>query len=150
MSATYAGALKGWIEGAGLGLAAYRDRAPDGEPFPYVTITDGVSTVFELHGDFGDPYADRAVSDLVQVDLWERLKGSTAWHGDPTAPVEEPFLIRGLLEALHGARLGTTAPALTFAVIVDNATRLVEEDRGVVHTAITLRVRHALASLADT
>lgn len=152
MSATTAGAFKVVVENAGLGLAVYRDRAPRSgpdappEPRPYATVSEGISVVPERHGDQGDPHADRAVTELIQIDLWERLKGADAYDGRPDDPVEDPTLIRALLRFLHGCR-PVNGPTLTYGVTVDSTVRLVEHDRGVVHHAITVRVRRGMDDL---
>lgn len=149
MSATSAAALKVVIENAGLGLAAYRDRAPQGEPRPYVTISDGISTIVEAHGDQGDPDADVAVSELVQVDLWERLRSANPadYDGQASDPFEDPALVRGLL-AVFRSTFPVTGPTLVYGVTIDDHQRFVEHDTGVVHHAITVRVRRGLASLS--
>lgn len=145
MSATTAAAVKVLIEGAGLGLAAYRDRAPEGTARPYVTISDGISIIPDAHGDAGDPDADVSVAELIQVDLWERLKsGNPAdYSGASTDDTEDPALLRGLLTVLRSTP-PTTGPTLVYAIGVDQAVRLVEHDTGVVRHAITVRVRRRL------
>lgn len=147
MSLTTAAAVKVVIEAADLGLAAYRDRAPAGEARPYVTISDGVSVTIDAHGDQGDADADVAVTELVQVDLWERLKSGNPsdYDGSTSDPFEDPSLIRDLL-ALFRHSVPTTGPTHVYGVTVDGSVRLVEHDRGVVHHAVTLRVRRGLAA----
>lgn len=79
MSATMGGAVKAWVESAGLGLAAYRDGAPnDGAdppvitaPLPCVVVQEGIGYAQELHGDTQDPDAHHGTTELVQVDLLE-------------------------------------------------------------------------------
>lgn len=149
MSATTATALKTIIEGAALGLAAYRDRAPTGTRRPYVTITEDISNVPERHGDHGDPDADQATTELVQVDLWSRLKTGNPddYDGNLNDPYEDPALIRGLHLLLNGGR-ADTAPTRIYGITVDDYVRLVEHDRGVVHHAFTVRVRRAVRAIS--
>lgn len=140
MSATFSNALKARIESLGLSLTAYRDRAPAGTARPYVTISEGISTVRERHGDEGSSTAHRAATELVQVDLWDN------WRADAShaTGVAESYTLPGaLIRGIDGADL-TTAPKRVYGCTVDSSVRLVEEDQNLVHHAITVRLRRDL------
>lgn len=143
MSASTSGALKALIESLGLSLSAYRDRAPttevDGVTIPAarpnVTISEALSITDDGHGRDAD-----AVTELVQVDLWQRLDGAENYSGRSTDPVESLTLADALRNGLHGAQL-STAPTRAYGVVVDQMVRLVEDDTGIVHHALTVRIR---------
>lgn len=138
MAATTAGALKALIEGLGLGISAYRDRAPEGAALPYVTIVEGISlvpdgtvTAFEEGGDPG-------VREVAQVSLWQQYR-------DPvTNAITESFTLPpALIRGLHGAVL-TASPTHAFGCRMVSALRLLEEDENLVHHPITVRIDRIL------
>lgn len=133
MAASLGGAIKQLIEGAGLGLSAYRDDlGPGTPPARYCTISEAVSVTTERLGDDG---RDDPVTELVQVDLWQPWRAQA--EGDPA----EDYALPGrLYDALHGCRL-TGAPTLVRSCTVDSMVRLVERDSNLVHHALTLRIR---------
>lgn len=142
MAASAAGALKAKVESAGLGVAAFRDEArerPDGtpQPLPYVTITEGISTIPESHFNPLDD-AMGHVSELNTVHLWEE------WRNQSTRALVESMTLRNaLVRALHGVRL-PMAPTLVFQCSVDSAVRLLDRKANRVHTAITVRLRRVM------
>lgn len=135
MAATTAGALKAFLEGQGLGVSVYRDKAPAGTSRPFITVSEDVSTVPDLSGDFGDVDAPVTVRELAQVDVWQAERSGTAG--------ESYTLVPAVLRALHGADL-TAAPKKVYGVRVFDSRRLVEPDNGVVHQAVTVEIRRAL------
>lgn len=137
MSATTAGALKACIEGLSLSLTAFRDQAPADATLPYVVVHEGVSRSREAHGDQGDPNAHRAVTELVQVDLWQ------AWRNEDGSLAESYTLAEALVAGIDGAPLAT-APKRVYGCTVDGSVRLVERDENLVHEAITVRLRRDL------
>ena len=82
MAATIAGALKAHIESLGLGLAAYRDEAPEGATLPYCVITEAVATdpdgrVTEFREKPAEPVpgsinAGTYILDPGQLGAWAR------------------------------------------------------------------------------
>lgn len=134
MSATVGNALKALLETSGLGLAAYRDAAPEDEPSPFITITDGLSVTPD---DFGDGGNGGTCTETVQVDLWE------TWKDEDGEVVESPHLAPSVIRALHGAKL-VTSPSRAHGVVVVSKRRLLEPDTNTVHTAITANIRRDL------
>lgn len=133
MSASLGGAIKTVVEAAGLGLAAYRDDAGKATTASkWVTISEGIVATTERLGDAG---AADAVTELVQVDLWQPWRATGAGGA-----AEDYDLADQLARALHGARL-TGAPTAVRSCTVDDVVRLVEREENLVHHAITLRIR---------
>lgn len=131
MAATTAGAVKAFLEGQGLGIAVYRDQAPNGAAKPYVTVVealvvvpDGVSTA----------YTDRGVIETAQVSVWQQWK-------DPAtgALTESPSLAAAVVSALDGAVLATH-PQHVYGCRVADHRRLLEQENNVVHHPITLEL----------
>jgi hypothetical protein len=134
MSATTSGALKTLIEGAGLGLAAYRDDAPERAPLPYVTILEHIAVVPSGSDNRYDTGAGpHSFDETVQVSLWEE------WRTRAGAKGESYTLRDALIRLLDGARL-PTAPTHVWGVRFMSARRLVEEDTNLVQTALTLEI----------
>lgn len=144
MSATTAGAVKAHLEAAATGIAWYRDRVPADVSLPYGTIDESIDTIPQAHGDIGDPAADNADMEIVQVNIWQ------AWRNADGSPGEDYLLPGKVVGALRGARLAT-APTLVYGVIVRGMRRLLEVDKAgraydtndqanVVHHAITVNV----------
>lgn len=134
MAASLGGAIKQLIEGAGLGLSAYRDDlGPGTPPARYCTISEAVSVTTERLGDDGH---DDSVTELVQVDLWQPWRAQA-----PGDPAEDFTLADRLHDALHGARL-PGPPTLVRSCTVDSYLRMPpERDSNLVHHPFTLRIR---------
>lgn len=133
MSASLGGAIKTVVEAAGLGLSAYRDDAGKATTSTkWVTIAEGIVITNESLGDAG---ASDAVTELVQVDLWQPWRSTGAGGA-----AEDYDLADQLCRALHGVRL-TGAPTTVRSCTVDDVVRLVEREENLVHHAITLRIR---------
>ena len=131
MSASTSGALKALIEGAGLGISAFRDRPVDEQPLPYVTIHEEIVLVPDP-GANDDPAGTG--KETAQVDLWQQ------WRDPTTRALTESYsLPRSLHAVLKGAAL-PTAPDLTYDVKVRSRLRLLERDDNVVHHAYTLEI----------
>jgi hypothetical protein len=130
MSATTSGALKAYIEGLGLGISAYRDRAPAGATLPYVTILEEV-------GLSPDPYEAGALGTLretAQVDLWQ------TWRNLTTDVLAESLTLAPALKSgLQMAKINF-APDVVYAVVVRGSRRLLEIDTNTVHHAITCEI----------
>ena len=146
-SATSAGALKQYIEGLGLGISVDRDRASVGAKLPYITVTEGLNTVFDGMEsiDAESPY--RTVVEMCQIDVWQ------GWRDPNTNDITESYtLVPSILRALHQARL-PASPTVNYGVIVIGSRRMTELDTtptlpdgsvqstGLVHNAITVNIR---------
>lgn len=141
MAATTAGALKATVEGFGLGLAAFRDRAPDGQGGVYVVIHESITRSSAGHGDFGDPTADQAIVEEVQLDLYE-----PALSDDKATVAESPTLRDDLQRRLHGCQI-PSAPKRVHGCRVLNASRVPPapgDDTNKVRTIFTLALSRAL------
>ena len=138
MSATSAGAVKAYVEGLGLGLPAFRRKAPPEQTtYPYVTVQEAISVVVELHGDEGDPAARVHARELVQVDLWEERRNS-----DGTG--EQYGLPAQLLMRLRAARLPIIGTGRVYGVSSLSLAYVPDPDPNVVHHALTLTIRREL------
>lgn len=149
-----AGAVKAWVEQAGLGVAAYRDGAPnDGKappritvPLPCVVIQEGIGSSPELHGDYGDPNAHLGDAELVQVDLLQYARIPDPDHPGQTNPGERYSLVDAL--SVHfrtrAGSLQQHAPWRVYGVTVDGLVRFPPADNIVRHSW-TLRVRRDTA-----
>lgn len=139
MSATSAGAIKAYIETLGLGLPVFRDRAPDNQALPYITITEAISIVPEpAFNSYDDP--DGHVRELAQVDLWQQ------WRHEGGGVAENYSLPDALTKALDGRRT-TTAPTWVGGMTVTGVVRLLELDINTVHVAITVEIRRTLTPI---
>lgn len=139
MAATSAGAVKAIIEGAGLGLAAYRDAMPDLTKLPTVTIDELVSVIPERHGDAFQPNGHHGEIEDLRVHLWQR------WRGADGRPAETYALTRQLVRALRTAppfAYGTPGSLVrVWGLRVSGHARIVEDEDNVVHTALTVTMR---------
>lgn len=133
MAATTATALKALIEGAGLGLSAYRDRPADDTNLPYVTIAEELALVPDGEDGVLDPDVDHIATETVQVDLWQR------YLNDAGAVVESFTLPKQLRRALQGASL-EDHPTRCWTVLVTNSIRFLERGPNIVHHAMTVEV----------
>lgn len=137
MAASTSGAVKALLEAQGLGVSVFRDQAVTDATFPYITVSEDISTVPDgVWNAFDDP--DGHVSELVQVDIWQRDR-----HPTTRALLESYTLSDAVMKALHGSRLAGAPKAVSGVVVVDR-TRLREPENNIVHTAITLQVRRVL------
>lgn len=146
MAATSSGALKAYIEAAGLSLSAYRDAAPSkpgqerrlpNVPMPYVTIREAVAVTVNRDGDLSDPNAALTVQEVVAVDLWQQ------WRTPEGKPAEDYTLPGRLLVQLRGARLVPVGASVVYGVTGVSMVRLLEEESNVVHHAYTLTIHRA-------
>lgn len=136
MSATTAGALKAFLETQSLGVSIHRDRPPASTAEPFITISEAISVTPEpAFNQHDDP--DGHVSELAQVDIWQK------WRTDTNTIGENYTLVDAVCLALRGVRL-STAPTHVSGISVLNRVRLVEQDTNIVHDAITVRVRRVL------
>ena len=135
MSISTSSALKVLIESGGLGLTADRDeRSKLNTAANWVTISEAISVVPASVNTPRDPSGPRVVSELAQVDLWQK------WRDPNKNVVESPALARSLHHLLDGARL-TTSPTLTWGVYVRSARRLPpEQEANLIHTAYTVEL----------
>ena len=138
-AASTGGALKHALEGAGLGLPWFRDRAPKDQAYPYGTISEELDLGLVARAD--------AVAELVQVDLWQyaRWPAGTIRDGvDVSGKVaENSGLVRGLQAFLRSCEL-PAAPTLTYRATLQGSVRLPEPDNNLVHHALTVRVHRDL------
>ena len=134
MSATTGAAVKATLEAAALGVPVFRDTAPKGQAYPFVTVQEEISLTVVQRAD--------AAAELVQVDLWQRMRHPEG-HADAGKVAEDPVLVRKLQAALRGAPL-MTAPTLTYRATLEGSVRLTEPDTNTVHHACTVRVHREL------
>lgn len=128
MASTTAGGLKTYIEGLGLGIVAYRDKAADNAIYPHVVIHEAIVVIPDADGDDGDTSSSHTLGETVQVSLWQR-RGSEVF----TLP-------DALVRALRGARL-PAAPTRVYGCRVISRTRVPDVDATLIHDALTLTVR---------
>jgi hypothetical protein len=138
--ASTATAVKNHVETLGLGLAAYRDGAPTNDSgeitaaFPHVVIQEGIGYATMQHGDFGDPNADDAMIELVQVDLFQHARVLTPGGVTQSVNVESYTLPEALRRGLHGAQLGAVGDRRVYGVRVTDGRRWPIADNIVRHT----------------
>ena len=140
MAASTAGAIKAHLEAQGLGISVFQDEKPKGQALDdYLTVSQDISTVPDGVWNANDD-PDGHVSELVQVDIWEKWRTVSADSG----PVRSSFTLPdAVTKALHGIRL-TAAPKLVSGTQVVSRTRLLERENNTVHTALTVQVRRVL------
>jgi len=138
MAASTSGALKAYIEAAGLSLAGYRDEAPDGASLPYTTILEAIALVPDPADNAynGEAHAGR---ETVQVSLWQQ------WRNPSTKAITESYSLPGaLVRALNGAVLATSGsgapPTHVWGLRVVSMVRIPEHDNNRIQHAITLEV----------
>jgi hypothetical protein len=133
-NASLAGGLKTVIESAGLGLSAFRDRAPARQRLPYCTINENVGQIALLHGDTDDPFADVAYRQEMQVDLWQARR-------DPiTGQNAEQYDLPDRLTFALATSRAPTAPTLINGMRISSVTRLADPDANIVHHVIGVTV----------
>jgi hypothetical protein len=139
VSATYAAAIKGYLEGLALGVPVFRDRAPlyksDGtaQPLPYVVVTDGLSITAERTGD--GRY--KRGTELVQVDVYEQIANTDGTRAESFTLVEDIYT--GLL----GARL-TTAPKRVWRAEGFSRVRFRDDSLNEIRTSISFTLRRKM------
>jgi hypothetical protein len=144
VSASTAGAVKARIESLGLSLAAYRDGAPiqpDGSvkasSYPFAVVHEGVALEWERHGDTGDPNAHDAVSELVQVDVYQLARRLVAGGSQN---VENYALPEQIVNGLRSATSLTVRGNRVYGVLALSARRWPITDNVVRHTVdVTIR-----------
>lgn len=137
MSASTAGALKAVIEGAGLGISAYRDKAPARVARPYVTIDESISLTPDPTSAPFDHSADPPwFREQVQVNVWQDWRRQT---GASFTLLESPGLPASVAKAIHGVAM-TGTPTKVYGVFVKNVLRIVEVDNNIVHHVILVEV----------
>lgn len=137
MSASTSGAIKALLEGAGLGVAIFRDRAPEGAQRPYVTVSEALFVTPEpAFSQFDDP--EGHVNERVQVGIWQDAR-SNATRG----VTEDYSLPDAVMLALKAAGL-PSAPTQVSGVRVASRARLYEAKSNVVHDAVTVNVHRVL------
>lgn len=133
MAMTSAGALKAFIEGLGLSITVFRDEAPDGQAYPYVTVAEAIATVPDLNGTPWNKSSPATVVEHAQVDVWQ------TWKNADNSRAENYTLAPAIKRALHGSKLPAT-PTRAWGVKLVNAVHLLERDNNVVHDAITVAI----------
>ncbi len=135
MAATSSGALKALIEGGGLGLAAYRDAAPEGASPPYVIIHEAISVVPSPSNARYDRAGTSPTGiETVQVSLWQR------WRKPVDGTVGESYsLPDALADLIDGASL-TTAPTHVWGVRFISSVRFVDREQDLTHHALTVEL----------
>lgn len=135
MAASTSGALKAAIEGLGLNISAYRDRAPEGASQPYVTIDEAVAIVPDQLED-GSASTAR---ETVTIHVWMQ------WKNTVTGVLAESYTLPGAIVAGLQGRGLTQAPTRAYAVLIDReGPRAVEEEENTVHVPITAVVWRSL------
>ena len=131
-SATTAGAVKVLIEGAGLGLAAYRDRVPEDVNLPYVSIMEGLALIPDKLETSDGGY--RTCREIVQIDLWQQ------WRDPSSRAITENYtLAPALTRLLEGSNL-PSSPQVVYGVLLTNRIRQLELDNNIVHDTLTVQV----------
>lgn len=128
MAASTSGALKAAIEGFGLSVSVYRDRAPEKTALPYVTIDEAVAIVPDKLED-GQATTGK---ETVTIHCWMQ------WKNPASGAVTENYSLPGaIIRGLQGNGL-TAAPTRAYAVTIQReGPRLVEEEENLVHIPIS-------------
>lgn len=116
MAASMGGAWKAYLESLGTGVPWFRDGKPvDRDEDRWGVVQEGVGYAHELHGDDADPGAHVGVSEVVQLDLWQKARGPVAGG---RAPVLEDYALPDVLDAAIRLpqRLQTFAPWRVYGV----------------------------------
>ena len=139
LAASTGGALKQALEGAGLGVPVFRDRAPKDQPYPYITVREELDLGLVRRAD--------AAAELAQVDLWQYARWPAGTMRDGVdiggKVAEDSALVRRLQAFLRGAEL-PAAPTLAYRASLEGSVRLTEPDNNLVHHALTVRVHRDL------
>lgn len=135
MAISTAGAMKAQIEGLGLSLTVYRDRAPESTPLPYAVVNEAIAIVPDL-------LEDGAVStgkETVSIDVFQQWKNPTTG-----AVTENRGLTDAIVRGIQGQPL-QAAPTRAYAVMVKSSRRLPpEEEENLTHSNITAIVWRTL------
>lgn len=144
------GAVKALIESAGFGVMVVRDRLGKSYRPPAIVLSDQVSVTTRQHGDFSDPNASQAVSEMVTVDLFQMWRNSAGMVG------ESQTLADDLHKLLNGAILTDHSKRVYGCRVIDRQ-RILEVDlpdrttggdaanrANAVHHSFTLLVDRAL------
>lgn len=124
---TIGGALRARVVTSGIVSGrVFRDRAPDGCTFPYVTFTDPLSLVPDLSGDGAVLMRERQVS----FDLWQKVRE------------EDDQLLVALADAVDGVWVDLGDGRKAVRTRMTSLQRLSDPDALVVHHALTLTVKH--------
>jgi hypothetical protein len=109
VSASTAGALKAFLEAQSLGIAVYRDQAPENQALPYVIVNEAVA----MTPDALEDGASGTVREEVTVDVW------MAWKDVTTGLRTESYTLpSAVARVLQGARLNVIGTAVVYAVVV--------------------------------
>lgn len=143
MSASTAGALKAYIETLGLGVAAFRDVAPDNQPLPYIVIQEGISVRSEpAFNSYDDPEVH--VSEAAQVVVCQQ------WRDPLTGAVVESYTLADAVQrALDGKRT-TTAPTWVGGMTASAGVRIPDVEDNTVRTVIDVEIRRTLYRIGET
>jgi hypothetical protein len=140
MAATVGGALKALLEGAGLGIAVYRDEVPEDEPYPHVVVHEALAIVPEPEfNQHDDPQGH--VRETVSIDIWQLRR-----NADHSINVATYTLRDAVARALQGATL-PEAPFQVMGVLVQSMVRAptpAGDESKLVHDVITIEVRRVL------
>lgn len=149
-AASMAGAIKAHLEGAGLGVAVYRDGAPaDAEgnvlvPYPHVTVAEGVGYDVDALARGDDLPPGRAVIlEMVQVDVWQHARATTTPSGRVVAG-EAYALPEQIATALRDRALADHAPWHVYGVQFADGRRW-PPSNGIVRHTFTIVVRRGEA-----
>lgn len=149
MSASLGGAVKAYLEAQSLGVPIFRDQAPRGQSYPYITVQEGIGIDEEPSANAFS--GDHRVRELVQIDLWMQR------HSPATNAVTESYTLPdALCRAVNGAALDA-APMKVYGMKLVGRTRLFGttravsrgqstpvESSGTIHHVITAEVRREL------
>lgn len=140
MAANTANAIKALLEGLGLGVSVYRDRAPNNIAPPYITVVEAISVVSDpAFNSYDDP--EHHIIEQAQVDVWQ------PWHDAAgTGVVETYTLADAVAKALDGTQ-PTSPPTRVSGMRLVGMVRLLELDQNIVHHAITVELRRTLTAV---
>lgn len=109
----------------GVGTKIYRDLAPPGTAYPYITYVDQMNNSIAMRGD-GKVLARRY---MMQVDIWQKR------------PDEDQAIIDEVTAVLEAVEL-TGTDKQNFECRLMDIQRIVEFEDDVVHHALTLDIYH--------
>ncbi|MGW5130357.1 hypothetical protein [Streptomyces sp. NPDC004135] len=141
MAATTEGAIKAFLEGLGSGVPFFREGPREGQAPPFGVIQrEDIRLNAAASGDFGDPDAERAVVEILTVDLIQPARTKTSARVARNA--ERYGLAEVLATALHGCQL-PGAPTPVTAVRVQDIDRFPVADNRI-RESITVEVHRPL------
>jgi hypothetical protein len=109
----------------GVGTKIYRDLAPPGTAYPYMTYVDQMSDSISMRGD-GKVLTRRY---MMQFDIWQKR------------PDEDQAIIDEVSALLEQIEL-TNTDKQNFECRLTDIQRIVEFDDDIVHHALTLDIYH--------